>query len=632
MNRWDRKLHEIKEHYNLHDNVRNSHIPYSLMKRYAKRYVEMLLNHYLEFYPRSEIAVICQKRNSWVDSVFHGCIIIVLEGINDISDKELKDLISDKFSNVNISSIISLCDYMRNLRVSQILYGMGDYHYIDTAYYLKYKGINVRRTDFSLGYSIKNAPYIFRDWLGYYAQKNDILKKWLNKPIWRTMLYGDGWVSFREYNITYLSWKNKLLSDDEYALRVCIGMLIDVRDFSTLFDLIGFGTYDDLKSELQDLISELKKTIDNRTEKATVFNWVDNVAYKKLEDMPWLNSIKNQWINFTNVHSSACWTEMEMKVLLSGEHPIKDKLFLKRDADSDYYRILDEIVKRGYIFKYIGENSTGRNIFPKRFLSFSNIREDDYTDSQVQWEAICYLAEKNVPLFLLVHNNWQTHSPYFSMTYTMPEHRDYMFASEMQKKAARKYSDDILHFYEGLYGNASKYYFSDHGDLALKEGDYVDLQSHIVFIAHVNKELECCEEGGLLSTAELGKLMLKLDEGSDYNDCFMDAITIDSYDIYGGRIEYVKTHNLKKELWMQCETVRSTDDMLIRYADGEQHYFLLSNIGFDLKDKNVYQNRINYLKDYFSEFIDISSYQYFNNSLDLYSYFDIDYNGWKNHY
>lgn len=632
MNHWNDVLDEIKNRYNLRNNVRNTHMLYSTMKRKAKGYIGELLDFYLNSYDRAEIVMLCQRKNSWIESLFKGCNILVLDNINDISDVELKEKITIALNGIHAKCIVSLCDYVRNLRISQIIYDMKEFHYIDLDYYLKYRGIDVRRTDFSMDYSIKYAPYWLRDWIGYYAQKNSTLKKWLNKPIWRTMLYGDGWVSFREYNISYLSWKNGLLSDRDYALRNCLGMLIDVRDFPTLFDITAQNDYDDLKKEIVALLDGLNERINQRSKRAAVFNWVDNVAYGKLGDMPWLNSRKEQWINFSNVHSSACWTEMEMKVLLSGEHPIKDKLFLKKDADTDCYKVLEQIEKYGYKFIYIGENSTGCNIFPDKNLSFSKIREDDYTDSQVQWEAICYLAEEDVPLFMLIHNNWQTHSPYFSMTYSSPEHRNYLFATEEQKKASREYSDTILKFYETFYGTASRYYFSDHGDLALKEADYVDLQSHIIFIAHVNKGSEFCEETGLLSTAELGEVILRLENGEGYEDCFMNTITVDSYDIYGGRVDYVKSHGLKKELWMQCEAVRGADDVLVRYADGEQKYFLIQNLEQDLHDDEKYQNRICEMEKAFSEFIDISCFEYFNKSVELYNYFGLDYTGWKKYF
>lgn len=418
------------------------------------------------------------------------------------------------------------------------------------------------------------------------------------------------------------------------ALKQLIKEYLLIKDFLNTFQYIdeyienkfdNHEIYQNLKSELIELLNKIKDHVNYRKHNDIIINWIDALPYMHLQDFNFLQSKAEKAVSFENMYTVNPWTTETMKTLLYGKYSIQDKLFLKDKFSINDAELLKMLNTNGYVFSYLGMNKYAKLYDDKCIvLPELNFRKDNSSISR-QWDALYLLCKVEKPLCLLIHTLSETHEPYVCgeiepyQKFTCTEADWSQKECIIQAKISGQYIDKQFNFYDQFWGEQSiKIYMSDHGRITnsiMKES-----RIHTIFIVDY-PDVEYKKIKGLTSLIDFYKIIeCCLSREKNFKYLEREYVFVEALDYYNfSWIQETLTNpKYNKYEGLQRRGIITLKDRYCRFANGIEGYFK-DDDKKNLINDSKYETRIKELRRLCSdEFIDINQYDKFKYSHMLY--------------
>lgn len=379
--------------------------------------------------------------------------------------------------------------------------------------------------------------------------------------------------------------------------------------------------------EWQTMLEEIRKKICERDKRDLIINWIDAFSRERMENCNYLKRMAGENTDLKKAYTVLPWTTWSMKTIFMGKKPLEDKLFHYGKITLNNSILLQEIKKRKYIFRYIGPRMLQKKLFSRRYNGSREMMESEISSTYYYWKMLCLLATKKRSLCLLVHEVFSTHPPYFSPELKYCELGNGENVGEDQKKISCQYFDRQIEWFGGfLNDNICQIYMGDHGDTySVPNYDYLNKRTNIMFIVK-NATRTITETARFFSLENMGKMIGYIMDWSDISEEMLcsDYTVVENFDRYDkGRIDRLLNEQKDKysnyRNWMQFRAIRTETDLLVRYANGQDWYFLLPDEETNHITNAEYQERIRELRDKLGEgFVNIWEEDFFVQSRRLY--------------
>jgi hypothetical protein len=387
----------------------------------------------------------------------------------------------------------------------------------------------------------------------------------------------------------------------KYSHKKLIVFLLEMRDFPSAFEYMdeyALAYPDDafsvkaMKAEIEVLLSEMEEKSKELDETNIIWNWIDNVPYSKLSEMPWVESQINGGIRMENAYSVMPWTTWITRTMFSGENPISGRLYSKGKIGekTGEYPLLDYLKEQGYHVLYSCYSRRGNSMFTKEYRCEQNDKYVDGMSTRYQWFGICRLLQNKSKSFVILHNIVETHAPYASMNLEYMDWRSQSRRTDQMKTISRRFLDDRIKWYSRFYGNKTvKIWMSDHGDARsnydIKTHKFTEYEffneekTHTVFGVS-GSEIKKLREKRYFQADRFWMLLKYLIEKSeaDYENMFHSYVTYENYPIYSKWYELnlaLEELEKRKGIWQQFIGVRDDEYEYIRYYDGSESFYVL---------------------------------------------------------
>lgn len=385
--------------------------------------------------------------------------------------------------------------------------------------------------------------------------------------------------------------------------------------------------YSRFLAEWEDILRKIKEKIRDRKQEDVVINWLDAISWSRVNDMPYVSRMAQEEISLKRAYTVTPWTSWCMKSIFSGNASIEGELYHYKKITGKKFELMREIKKQGFRFYYLGPRIFQKKVFLDRDCATTEMKEYEISFTFYYWKMLCLLAESRAPLFLIVHELHATHPPYFSPELNYYEEGNGEFAEDEQKRVSCCYTDEQVKWWDDfLNDRICRIYMGDHGDSRHRPNfDYLQKRTNVLFIVKNPKRmLEQTEKFfSLKNLDKLLKYILMWEDGVE-DDFYSDAVCIEGFDRYEqGGVDELLTK--KPEIyadyrnWMQFRALRAETDLLVRFANGEDWYFLLPDEETNHIEDEDCQKRIQELRNVLgAEFVDIWKEDFFINSRKLY--------------
>ncbi|MEF9940867.1 MAG: sulfatase-like hydrolase/transferase [Lachnospiraceae bacterium] len=406
-------------------------------------------------------------------------------------------------------------------------------------------------------------------------------------------------------------------SDKEFYLRKIIADYVSIKDFLNLEKSIKIyqskkysehDRYTYFWNEVKAMLDEAKQCIQSKTHKNIIINWVDGLGEKQVQDMPFLSELLTKGLWFQNAYTVMPWTRMTLATMMTHQYVIEDAVWKIDEINEDNAVVLQYLEQQGYRFIYIGVDKYKKEgFFSEKHTP--RIHTYDYECStRYQWVLLNELCTQMQKSVYIVHNVIETHDPFIGGEATQMKtgvYDTYNFnATSVQPMESRTYIDSQLKYYaQYLNEDDDRIYLSDHGMFNLNPTS--DDKLHI-FMLVLGKDILPKQYSELYSCVNfiyLIKYLVSRDEAYLQN-CFSDYIKIQILDIYASESihNYMKLCDTRKDIYilknmLQSQGIRGKLDKYIKYAYGEERYYILPDEKTNLIDKEEYQDRIEFLRN-----------------------------------
>ena len=424
-------------------------------------------------------------------------------------------------------------------------------------------------------------------------------------------------------------------SDKIELLRKLIKEYILLKDFINAFSCIDeyvkyrypdFECFRELKEDLLMLLAKIRNTVNQRSGKDIIINWIDALSYYDIPSFPFLYQKMQSGVSFENAYTVMPWTTETTKTILFGKYPIEEKLFLIDRLSESNAALLKTLDENGYIFGYCGMPKFAKLFCDSVVAPVSYFSNKFSGSMQKQWDAINILCQNEKPMCILVHTLRETHEPFIcgeGETFNYYGSTEETWSQEGCKRQAEisgKYIDKQLEFYEKLYPeNAVEIYMSDHG----RVGNSPMSEKKIHIMLAINGSGILRESvNAMFSLVNFPELIKKIVLGqSDWNKLTNEYIIIENLDAYDERVvSTMLSGKFGTDEMYQCRGIVTLTDRYYLYAYGKEYYFRDRWSNENEIHNPKYKKRVNELKKKCGrEFIDIFQYDKFKFSRLLYS-------------
>jgi hypothetical protein len=226
---------------------------------------------------------------------------------------------------------------------------------------------------------------------------------------------------------------------------------------------------------------------------------------------------------------------------------------------------------------------------------------------------------------MFIHTFYETHGPYLCgemEKYEIFNYLDMNWQNQdnvRQVRIASRYIDSRRQFYDDMLGKfAVRIIMSDHGRVTWSI--VRELRVHTILI--IQDEGHKAEKvDGMFSLVDFSKVLEMCIRGEyDFDKVKRDYVVTEALDFYNSALInsiLEKEGHSKSEAYQRRAIITPTDRYL-RFATGEERYFVGKDDVNDCIDVPEYQERIAQLRDICGdEFIDISRYKKFETAMKL---------------
>lgn len=423
----------------------------------------------------------------------------------------------------------------------------------------------------------------------------------------------------REYNLRLLIWQYYQMRDFINARKYCLLYEQGNYDYSV--------QYTNFSKELDTFLKLVKCELRKKQDKDIVANWIDSIEYQKFlnaDGFSYLRKEAETSLFFDAAYSVMPWTQPVFKTILTGKLPIDDHLFDIKRIGIKQSKIISLL--KNYKYKFIYNGAVRFNSYLETKYCYNDVikRLTWMPTSLLQWNTLCIIAKSRKPVFILTHNIYETHPPFY---YGDANKLQFNYSDEDvqtmgdQELAARKYIDEQLEWYESFHSKEVVHlYFSDHGFLP-EYGTLDEKRNHIFFFAKWNN-MERIRVKKLISLKDFDKIVkyILAPTKENFEDMCSEYVFGQTYDYYSKEaVDRTIRLKLDKRFYMQQRGIRTLDEQFILTADGNEFYFRLPDEVTNYIHDPIYYNRIEYLRKINGcYFIDIFKYDYFKNSRKFY--------------
>lgn len=439
--------------------------------------------------------------------------------------------------------------------------------------------------------------------------------------------------------------------DRNKIIKKLIGEYLHIRDFTDAFHYIQvleennaseFLSYKELRHKIEEEFDRLKDRIDGTEH--IVINWIDALRADEVTNMPFVNKLRNQGINFENAHTVAPYTSATLKTIFKGELYLDGKLFeienIGELEDSKLYKL---ITGEGYSFRYIGAKEPLGIFFNAKTCAWFQLGTRGYEIASTiwQWELLIELDNCNDRSIILVHNMAETHAPNINGIqknykhvdekdiYKLYKGDDKVGLSELQKQIcqSQQYLDIQLKFYYKIYENIRYHIFmSDHGQYRGEQPVCFQGHTHILFFI-LGHGIYPKNEKRIFSIVKFPQIIECLLKNNQKKiiDCTDEYAMIQSDDCYCDKVfeRFYVNPNAYKEFYVQHRGVIGLEDSYLGMISGEEYYFK-KGIKGNLIDSADAQERIREMKELAgNKYIDIFKHDKYAFSRKMYQMLNV---------
>lgn len=385
---------------------------------------------------------------------------------------------------------------------------------------------------------------------------------------------------------------------------------------------IALQKLEKLEKSISDKLHEKKK-------RDIICFWQDGLRYSTSKMLPYLNQCRKEGIDFINAYSIAAWSTRSTYGGMM-ERTDEISLFLYERGRN---QVADMLQEKGYKAYRVGAKE-GKAVC-------ENLENFDYKESvlgdysvpsaALLWEMLKVLLLEKDPVFLIVHSTLETHEPFYAPTlkncqfdYQLDEFRlaspENLRVFEDNILASAKYLDDENKYISSILpDNIVKIYMSDHGcPMSYTSQAYKEEMSHIPFVV-VGDQIPHIVEKDLFILRKFYEVIYYIITMQKYEKICDDYLLINGIDFYGENAIQWIIDTYTADVALQFVGVRTSLDMYIYRATGDECYYLFPDESNNLINNKRYASRIAYLKSLVKkEMIDIYKVDKFKYSYRLY--------------
>ncbi len=361
---------------------------------------------------------------------------------------------------------------------------------------------------------------------------------------------------------------------------------------------------DDTLQELADIEAYIKNVTAKRGNRDILLFWLDGLRDELSRELPYLNTVRNEGIDFKNAIASSISTRNTYGCIMEESKEIE--LF----AEERDNNILNEyLLKQGFDNFHVSSHG----VMPLGDFDYINSDLGLFSEAstKVLFDTLDCLLNSKKPVFIMTHIMVEPHPPFISPDtkvwdkYKYGTYGYHLFDDEKREEflegalISALYMDRQLSYYMELFGNnPTKLFFSDHGYmLESKTPQYSEDMAHITMCLQ-GEGIEHRREEKLIQTENIGGLIryILTKDIRDYKKCVSDTININGIDSYNMTwISYLIKFDTA-QTGVQFNGVRTLKDMYILEATGDEHYYILPDWRIDFINNSDYEDRIEYLR------------------------------------
>lgn len=347
--------------------------------------------------------------------------------------------------------------------------------------------------------------------------------------------------------------------------------------------------YREFYDSIQTVINTVKRELSIRGKKDIVMVWLDQLEYANETKMPFLHSLSEKGLVFTNAYTPTPFTHPAEKALFCGKFVVDDEAYKIKEINNENSPLLKMLEGHGYEFICLSRCiCQGR-----QYRMAVNI----YTPvTLMYWEVIRWMLLSEHPGFLLIHELAHTHTPCVSPAVTGDSY-SYQYEWEtlskeeqrlqnvVQREVSGSYTDQQLSYYASLLpDSAFKIYMSDHGSefltryhiiLKICQGDILpEIEDRVFSLVHFK---------------ELVQFILKWDNPvKSLGDITDNYAIIQDIDHYNGKDikQYINNRKMPFQSLFGYQGVVTQSSIYLKLNNGWEEYSHIENEGF----LNVYDN------------------------------------------
>lgn len=340
-----------------------------------------------------------------------------------------------------------------------------------------------------------------------------------SKHSWRNNLIAEFLIQKEKYQKESDDRYKRFFWEKQFALAVYLKNFILAKELieeANATQMQIEKKYFDAWVELENLVGNIKRNLEKRSEEDVVLIWMDAIGYEDGDDMSYLQTQMKEGVVFKNAFTVVPATNPTMRTIMNSEMEIDDYGYRKTEINEDC-RLISYMQKNGYKVKAISSAWSGW----KEGLK-SDVEHDLYApSSEILWDMWRHLLLEKQKIFLPVHLMIETHYPHLSVRMSYGKTKD-------NYRKGRLEMDAQMEFYlSGINKKAVKIFMSDHGQWSNIKNLHVNLIVTQWKSAH--KEIE-----GMFSLLDFYKLMMQIVEKHDIDerDLVQDYVNVQVLDFY----------------------------------------------------------------------------------------------------
>lgn len=207
--------------------------------------------------------------------------------------------------------------------------------------------------------------------------------------------------------------------------------------------------------EIEALLAKIRERLQFSEKKDIMVLWTDAMPYEDIARIPFLKNKMTEGICFDNIFTVCPFTNPTFKALLCGKMPVDDDTYSIKAITEENSPVYQVLKAHGYDIRIVGDWLTVR---PEESSSLCHIPYEPATLGL--WDLWRNLIGSAKPVFCIVHNLQESHSPFLSPAVS---DGDMDKAHLRFERSCGWLSEQYAWYLPSLSKKTLKFYLTDHG-------------------------------------------------------------------------------------------------------------------------------------------------------------------------